>query len=285
MNLMTRRKFAGILGFVTANGLLKPASAETQHGNEKAVAAPPVAPKPASQSPAAAPKKPAAAPAKSVAAPVIPPLDRAVASHNELWQDLMEGNRRFASGKPIAKDFIASRARTAPGQHPYVAVLCCADSRVSPELIFDQSIGDLFVVRTAGNIADPIALGSLEYAIEHLGSRMLVVLGHERCGAVAAALEGEKMPTENLDAIVKKIKPGVDRLKGLVKGETLTNLAVEANIHHSAASVIEDSPIVHHELASGNLSIVKALYKIGTGEVLRLGGSFEDDAGPASKGN
>jgi carbonic anhydrase len=158
-----------------------------------------------------------------------------------------------------------------------VTVLCCSDSRLSPELIFDQNIGDLFVVRTAGNIADPIALASMEYAVEHLGSRMIVVMGHEKCGAVSATLSGDTMPTENLSALVARIKPGIERLKGLVHGDTLMNLAVEANIHHSASNVIEESPIVRHELASGKLAIVKALYKLGTGEVLRLGGNLKED--------
>lgn len=88
----------------------------------------------------------------------------------------MEGNKRFASGNLRPRDVIAARANTAPGQHPYVIVLCCSDSRLSPELIFDQNIGEFFVVRTAGNVADPIALGTMEYALEHLGSRMLVAV-------------------------------------------------------------------------------------------------------------
>jgi carbonic anhydrase len=208
-------------------------------------------------------------------------VDRATAAPEEIWRDLMEGNKRFVSGKTIPRDVVTGRAKTASAQHPYVIVLCCSDSRLSPELIFDQSIGDLFVVRTAGNIADPIALGSMEYAIEHLGSRMLVVLGHEKCGAVSATLSGDKMPTENLAALVEKIKPGIERLQGLVQGETLMNLAVEANVHHSTSDVVEGSPIVQHELASAGLSVVKAVYKLGTGEVVRLSGGIGDVGGNA----
>jgi carbonic anhydrase len=205
-----------------------------------------------------------------------------MASPEELWQDLMAGNKRFAEGKTAVRDVVAARARTAPVQHPYVMVLCCADSRLSPELIFDQNIGDLFVVRTAGNVADPIALGSLEYAVEHLDSRMLVVLGHEKCGAVSATLSGAAMSTENLTALVRKIKPGVDKLKGLVQGETLMNLAVEANVHHSAADVIKDSPIIRHEVARGKFTVAKAVYNLATGEVRRIGGNFDEDMGAAS---
>jgi carbonic anhydrase len=210
-------------------------------------------------------------------------LDRSIASPEEIWKDLMEGNKRFASGKPRTRDVVAARARTAPVQHPYVIVLCCSDSRLSPELVFDQNIGDLFVVRTAGNIADPIALGTIEYAIEHLGSRMLVVLGHEKCGAVSATLSGSAMPTPNLKAIVDKIRPGIERLQGLVQGETLMTLAVEANVHHSTSDVIEESPIVRHELASAKLSVVKGVYNLATGEVQRLSGILPKvDAGTTS---
>ncbi len=245
MALVTRRTFAGMVGLLAADGLLK-----TGWSQVRGVEHP---------------------------APLKPVVDRSHASSEEIWQDLMEGNKRFASGQPLAKDVIKARAKTATSQHPYVIVLCCSDSRLSPEAIFDQGIGDLFVVRTAGNVADPIALASLEYAVEHLGSRMIVVMGHEKCGAVSATLSGETMPTENLTALVEKIKPGIERLKGLVQGDSLMSLAVEANVHHSAANVVEESPIVRHEIASGSLAVVKAVYNLGTGQVLRIGGNLRED--------
>lgn len=289
MGPITRRKFAGVLGLVTAGGLLKTGIAQSHKTEHEAPPKPKVetAAKAAPAPKAAAPAHRAAAPAPAAAPlPVRAPrpLDRATASPEEIWQDLMTGNKRFAEGKMLGRDVIAARARTAPVQHPYVMVLCCSDSRLSPELIFDQNIGDLFVVRTAGNVADPIALGSLEYAVEHLGSRMLVVLGHEKCGAVAATLSGEEMPTANLTALVQKIRPGIEKLKGLVQGDTLMSLAVEANIHHSAADVIEDSPIIRHEVARGHFTVAKAVYNLGTGQVRRLGGNFEEggDKGAAS---
>jgi carbonic anhydrase len=282
MIAITRRKFAGILGWMTAGGFLTSSYAQS-HGEHAAPAKP--APGPAPNKPVVPTPKPPAAkaiPATAIA-PAPPALDRSIAAPEEIWRELMEGNRRFASGKPRSRDVVAARARTAPQQHPYVVVLCCSDSRLSPELIFDQNIGDLFVVRTAGNIADPIALGTIEYAIEHLGSRMLVVLGHEKCGAVSATLSGGVMPTANLTAIVDKIRPGIERLKGLVQGETLMNLAIEANVHHSTSDVIEESPIVRHELAAAKLSVVKAVYNLATGEVQRLSGILPKlDAGAAS---
>src|SRR4051794_32701972 len=109
---------------------------------------------------------------------------------------LKEGNLRFSGndvsqGKPNA----AKRAETQNGQHPFAIVLTCADSRTSPEMIFDSNIGDLFVVRTAGNVVDEHALGSIEYAVDHLGARLVVVLGHESCGAVTAALASDTAPS------------------------------------------------------------------------------------------
>ena len=105
----------------------------------------------------------------------------------QIWQQLLAGNQRFVQGRSQGRNLPELRRRLAQGQQPQAAVLCCSDSRVPPELIFDQSLGDLFVVRTAGDVADRAALGSLEYAAEVLRSPVLVVLGHEQCGAVAAA--------------------------------------------------------------------------------------------------
>jgi carbonic anhydrase len=288
MGAITRRRFAEVVGLMAAGGVLKSACA--QHADthaEKPAAAPALKTATAPAKPAVAAKptvapKPAA-PAAAAPASKAVALDRSVATPEEIWKDLMAGNARFATGKPSARDVVGARAKTAMGQHPYVIVLCCADSRLSPELIFDQSIGDLFVVRTAGNIADPIALGSMEYAVEHLGSRVLVVLGHEKCGAVSASLSGDTMPTANLTALVQKIRPGIDRLKNLVQGETLMSLAVEANVHHSTSNVIEESPIIRHELATGKLAVSKAVYNLATGEVRELGGNLDGDLGAASK--
>jgi len=284
MGPISRRRFAGVLGLVAAEGVIRQGSAQSHPPQAQHPPQPAAAPKTKMvAAPKAAPAaKAPLAPAPPVSAPPPPALDRAKATPEEIWQDLMAGNKRFAEGKLAARDVIAARAKTAPVQHPYVMVLCCADSRLSPELVFDQSIGDLFVVRTAGNVADPIALGSLEYAVEHLGSRMLVVLGHEKCGAVSASLSGEAMPTANLTALVKKIKPGIEKLKGLVQGETLMSLAVEANVHHSSTNVIEESPIIRHSVASGQLTVAKAVYDIATGQVRRIGGNFSDDQGAAS---
>src|SRR5436190_14973819 len=115
-----------------------------------------------------------------------------------LWKELMDGNKRFVSGNMQKRDVAAARDELAKGQHPKVIVLACADSRVAPELVFDKGLGELFVIRIAGNVADKDALGSIEYAVEHLHSSMIIILGHEKCGAVAAAASKGEIASPNL---------------------------------------------------------------------------------------
>src|SRR5205085_5530051 len=138
-----------------------------------------------------------------------------------------EGNLRFATsevsqGKPIA----ARRKETAQAQHPFAIIVACADSRTGPELVFDENLGDLFVIRNAGNLVDDHALGSIEYGVEHLGARLIVVLGHERCGAVTAAMAGDTAPG-HLQPVVRDIQPAVQAVKG--KPGDATQLAVAEN--------------------------------------------------------
>lgn len=182
----------------------------------------------------------------------------------------MAGNRRFREGKPAAKDFPRRRAALVRGQQPPVIVLGCADSRVSPSLLFDQSLGDLFVVRTAGNVADPVALGSLEYAAEVLGTPVLLILGHERCGAVAAAASRQKVPTDNLKSIVAKIRPALEKAPGPPGSARWFRAAERANVLQSARDLLRNSPLLREKRARGDLSLIKALYRLRTGRVIRL---------------
>ena len=149
-------------------------------------------------------------------------------------------------------------------------VLGCADSRVAPELVFDRGIGELFVVRSAGNIAEPVAVGSLEYAVEHLHAKVLVVLGHDKCGAVKAALSEAKMPTENLETMVGYIAPGLKGLKGWADGPDLVRLAVEANVRRQADELLRRSPLLRKAVAKDEIVILKAVYDIHTGRVRPL---------------
>ncbi|HTK95281.1 MAG TPA: carbonic anhydrase [Terriglobales bacterium] len=193
------------------------------------------------------------------------PKDSApVPSADQLWQDLAAGNQRFVSGKPQAKKLTADRQKWAKTQNPLVGVLACADSRVGPELLFDKSVGDLFVVRDAGNSPDPIAVGSLEYAVAHLGTHMIVVVGHQSCGAVKAACGGGKMPTEGLNAVVSPIKKSCS----LAKGDDVEP-ATKDHVHQSALALLK-SPILKKAVDDQQLTIVEAYYSLDTGKVERL---------------
>lgn len=183
---------------------------------------------------------------------------------------LLDGNARFATGQGGGVDLVSQREHAAGGQHPGVMVLGCADSRVPPELVFDRGVGELFVVRSAGNLAEPVAVGSLEYAAEHLHTKVLLVLGHERCGAVQAALSEEKMPTPNLEAIVGRILPAVKGLKAWAEGTDLVHLAVEANVQRQAQEVLRASPVLRHAITAGEIGLLKAVYDLDSGRVRPL---------------
>ena len=180
---------------------------------------------------------------------------------------LLAGNERFVTGRSADPDLEQQRVVSAKGQHPGVMVLGCADSRVSPELVFDRGIGELFVVRSAGNIAEPVAVGSLEYAVEHLHAKVLLVMGHENCGAVKAALSEEKMPTPNLEAVVGYIAPAVKGLKAWGEGDDLVHMAVEANVRRQADELLKRSPLLRQAVAKGEIVILKAVYDLDSGRV------------------
>jgi carbonic anhydrase len=183
---------------------------------------------------------------------------------------LLEGNGRFTSGDASHAALAQQRAASAGGQHPGAMVLGCADSRVPPELIFDRGIGELFVVRSAGNIAEPVSVGSLEYAAEHLHIKVLLVLGHDNCGAVQAALGGGKMPSANLEALVGYVSPATKGLKSWAEGPELVRIAVEANVRRQAEEVLRRSPILRAAVAKGEITLLKGVYDLETGRVRPL---------------
>jgi len=199
------------------------------------------------------------------------------ASPDEIWAHLMAGNKRFVAGTTKARLVVPLRKKLASGQSPNVIVLSCSDSRVSPELIFDQSLGDLFVVRTAGNVADPVALGSIEYAVDHIHSPVLLVLGHQKCGAVMAACSGDKMPSANLDAIMNKIGPAVNQAKTYAKGDDLLDASIKENVQQSAKDVLANSEIIRSAVQAGKLKVFEAEYSLDTGEVTRLNESAKQN--------
>ena len=187
-----------------------------------------------------------------------------------IWSDLVDGNKRFVAGNPRKHDLIAEREALTAGQQPKVIVLACADSRVSPEIVFDKGLGDLFVVRIAGNVADKHALASMEYAVEHLHSSMIVILGHEKCGAVAAAASGEDVPSPNLKSLLLQIRPAIENLKSDAKGDELLQQQVQANVNQSAVDVLKNSAVIRTALEESKISLVKAVYRLKSGEVIKV---------------
>src|SRR5467141_2163194 len=171
---------------------------------------------------------------------------------DEALSRLKAGNERFAqnkvsTGKPVA----ARRAETAKEQHPFAIIVGCADSRTAPEIIFDQSIGDLFVIRTAGNLVDDHSLGSIEYAVDHLGTRLIVVLGHQRCGAVQAAketIDAKAKAHSNIESLLMAIKPAVE---ATAKDDLDTTL--KANVKHVVDAIRSSTPILKANYESGDV--------------------------------
>ena len=187
-----------------------------------------------------------------------------------VWNDLMKGNKRFMAGNHTPANYSKSRLDLVKGQKPLAIVLGCSDSRVPPELVFDKNLGELFVVRDAGNIIDEIALGSIEYAVEHLHAKLLIVLGHESCGAVAAAVSGEKMPTRNLRAIVETITPAFENSPDCTIGGKMNIDCVKLNAAQTSKDALLKSSIIKEAVEKGELKIMSAVYHLDSGEIVRL---------------
>jgi len=188
---------------------------------------------------------------------------------DDAWNILAEGNARFVSGDLSAKNFSERRAELLSGQNPFVTVVTCSDSRVPPELIFDQGLGDIFVIRVAGNVMDPVVLGSVEYGVEHLHTPLLVILGHQSCGAVTAATQGGA--EGNIESIMTEIEPSVEIAEETnLTGTEMVEFAIDENIDLVIKNVLERSPITRELVEDGNLTIFGAKYSLETGEVAVL---------------
>ena len=194
-------------------------------------------------------------------------------SAKEALRLLEEGNRRFVNEAPALKDAGKEKRMELllEGQSPFAVIVGCSDSRVPPEVIFDRAIGDLFVIRTAGNVVDDIGLGSVEYALEHLHVPLVVVLGHESCGAVKATIEAEETVeaiSHSIAAIVEKLQPSVQKAKeGGADDASLAERSVDENIRAVAGELIRQSPLVAHLVENERITIMGAKYFQGTGEV------------------
>jgi carbonic anhydrase len=191
-------------------------------------------------------------------------------SADAVLHELVEGNLRFARSKVLRPHTGLSRVRqTAAGQHPLAVVLTCSDSRVPPEVLFDQGIGDLFVVRVAGNVANNDQIGSVEYAVEHLGCPVCVVLGHSSCGAVTAVVNGDHV-TEDIARMVVHIGEAVGKTRKAhpeLQGKALIEPAVQANVEQALRDLTAGSELLAEKVRSGKLRLVGANYSVQTGKV------------------
>ena len=202
---------------------------------------------------------------------------------DEALQKLMDGNKRYVENKPTnsSRSDAHSRSGLAHSQKPYAIILTCSDSRVPPELIFDMGLGEIFVIRTAGNVSDLIVLGSIEYAAEHLGSPLIMVLGHERCGAVKATVEshGKTTGSKNIDAIVKVVGASTkaaakdceackaDSKCAKTRTVEFVECVVDANAKRIAANLTRQSLILNHLEREKKIKIVAAKYDLDDGLV------------------
>ncbi len=178
---------------------------------------------------------------------------------------LMEGNKRFAVGTQLRpRQTPARRIEVSEAQKPFAVILGCSDSRVPPEIIFDQGLGDLYVIRVAGQVVDDMVLASVEHALGYFGVRLVVVLGHKNCGAVTEAVKGVEA-TGHLAGLLKAIQPAVERVKR--QPSTLLENAVRANIMMAVARLRTSQPLLAKLTLEGKCKVVGAYYDLGTGEV------------------
>jgi carbonic anhydrase len=183
---------------------------------------------------------------------------------DEALKRLLAGNQRFVDGKGQKPNQSQMRLQeTSVAQYPFASILGCADSRVPSEIVFDQGLGDLFVVRVAGNVASQTAIGSLEFSTAVLGSQLIVVVGHSRCGAVVAAVKGDPLPGR-IGVFVEEIKPAVNRVKA--KTGDLEENSIIANVQYQAEKLAESSTILAGLIKEGKLKIVGGRYDLATGK-------------------
>jgi carbonic anhydrase len=182
---------------------------------------------------------------------------------------LLEGNKRFITGGALHPNQSSDRrVELAKGQKPIAAVLTCSDSRVSPEIIFDQGLGDLFVLRVAGNVVNDMFLGTLEYAVEVLNVNLIIVLGHSSCGAVSATVKGGT-PPGHIGSLVDAIKPALDRLNQDVPDRV--NVVAKENVKIVVEKLKSEGPLLGARFEKGDINVVGAFYDLNNGQVEVIG--------------
>lgn len=214
---------------------------------------------------------PATTPAPETVREVMTEATQQALTPAEVLAQLKAGNQRFVEGKLTPRDYKAQAAATASGQYPKAAVLGCVDSRVPPEIIFDQGIGDLFVGRVAGNFENVDLLGSLEFATAVAGTPLIVVLGHTQCGAVKGAIAGVELGNltamlDNLDEVLERVR----EMQGMapdLSGDEALQEAIEENVRQTMADILADSDVISGLVESGEVGVVGGVYDLATGRV------------------
>jgi len=195
--------------------------------------------------------------------------DQPAVAPTEAIAKLKEGNGRYTSGNlQHPGQTTERRTELAKTQHPFAAIVSCSDSRVPPEIVFDQGLGDLFVVRVAGNVINDEGLGSIEYTVDHLGTRLILVLGHQRCGAVQAAKEtiaAKGKAPGHIESLVTAIKPAVE---ATAKDDLETT--VKANVKNVVKALRSSAPILKAKVDSGEIQVIGGYYSLDTGTVTFL---------------
>lgn len=188
-----------------------------------------------------------------------------ISNAKESLKELMAGNKRYTSGKSIypEQDF-DRRKEVAKGQNPSAVIISCSDSRIPPEIVFDQGFGNLFIIRTAGNVIDDVVIGSIEYAVEHLHAPLVMVLGHEKCGAVDATVKGGEIPG-HIKKIADEIMPAVDAVRN--KGGDIVDKSVRNNVIMITEKLRNEESIISEEYKEGKIDIVSGYYDLDTGVI------------------
>ena len=193
---------------------------------------------------------------------------------DDVLSDLKEGNRRFVDGRLTPRDYLAQAAASASGQFPKAVILGCVDSRVPPEIIFDQGIGDVFVGRVAGNFENTDLLGSLEFATKIAGSKLIVVLGHTSCGAIKGAIAGVDLGNltamlDNFDDVLEKVNAATSGPDGTTNTE-LVQAVTEENVRRTMSDIVSESAVIAELVENGNLAVVGGIYDLASGRVTWL---------------
>jgi carbonic anhydrase len=218
---------------------------------------------------------PESSPAPELVSEVLTAENQKALTPDQVLADLKAGNERFVSGRLTGRDYMAqAKATAAGGQYPKAVILGCVDSRVPPEIIFDQGIGDVFVGRVAGKVEDVNLVGSMEFATKVAGSKVVVILGHTACGAIKGAADGVELG--NLTELLNDFDAPIARADEATEGEAnssnieFLNLAIEENVRQTIADILDSSDVMSEMIEAGDLLIVGGVYDLATGRVTWL---------------